>query len=72
MSRIQVWSLLGLAAIIWLLALLEPILMPFFVSMILAYLGDPLTDWLEARGSRGGWPLAWFSWCCRWRSARPV
>ncbi|GHA83624.1 AI-2E family transporter [Modicisalibacter luteus] len=50
MSRIQVWSLLGLAAIIWLLALLEPILMPFFVSMILAYLGDPLTDWLEARG----------------------
>lgn len=50
MSRIQVWSLLGLAAIIWLLALLEPILMPFFVSMILAYLGDPLTDWLEAKG----------------------
>ncbi len=35
---------------IWLLVLLEPILMPFFVSMILAYLGDPLTDWLEARG----------------------
>ncbi|SFH47072.1 AI-2E family transporter [Modicisalibacter xianhensis] len=50
MSRIQVWSLLGLAAIIWLLALLAPILMPFFVSMILAYLGDPLTDWLEAKG----------------------
>ncbi|MCG7598750.1 AI-2E family transporter [Halomonas sp. McH1-25] len=50
MSRIQVWSLLGLAAIIWLLALLEPILMPFFISMILAYLGDPLTDALEARG----------------------
>lgn len=50
MSRIQVWSLLGLAAIIWLLVLLEPILMPFFVSIILAYLGDPLTDWLEARG----------------------
>ncbi|MEC9482751.1 MAG: AI-2E family transporter [Halomonas sp.] len=50
MSRIQVWSLLGLVAIVWLLALLEPILMPFFVSMILAYLGDPLTDWLEARG----------------------
>lgn len=50
MSRIQVWALLGLAAIVWLLVLLEPILMPFFVSMILAYLGDPLTDWLEAKG----------------------
>lgn len=50
MSRIQVWALLGLAAIIWLLVLLEPILMPFFVSMVLAYLGDPLADWLEARG----------------------
>lgn len=49
MSRVQVWALLGLAAIIWLLVLLEPILMPFFVSMILAYLGDPLTDWLESK-----------------------
>lgn len=47
MTRLQVWTLLGLAAMIWLLTLLEPILMPFFVSMILAYLGDPLADWLE-------------------------
>lgn len=50
MTRIQVWSLLGAAGLIWLLVLLEPILMPFFVGMILAYLGDPVTDWLEARG----------------------
>ncbi|MBZ9557079.1 MULTISPECIES: AI-2E family transporter [Modicisalibacter] len=50
MTRLQVWTLLGLAAVIWLLVLLEPILMPFFVGLILAYLGDPLTDWLEARG----------------------
>ena len=50
MTRLQVWSLLGVAAMIWLLILLEPILMPFFVGMILAYLGDPLTDWLEAKG----------------------
>ncbi|MDW5378022.1 AI-2E family transporter [Halomonas sp. HP20-15] len=50
MTRLQVWTLLGVAAMVWLLVLLEPILMPFFVSMILAYLGDPLTDWLEAKG----------------------
>lgn len=50
MTRVQVWTLLSLVAIVWLLLLLEPILMPFFVSMILAYLGDPLTDRLEAKG----------------------
>lgn len=50
MTRVQVWSLIGIALALWLLILLEPILMPFFVSMILAYLGDPMTDWLEARG----------------------
>ncbi|WP_136064012.1 AI-2E family transporter [Modicisalibacter radicis] len=50
MTRLQVWTLLGAAAMVWLLVLLEPILMPFFVSMILAYLGDPLTDWLETKG----------------------
>ncbi|WP_110647211.1 AI-2E family transporter [Salinicola peritrichatus] len=50
MTRVQVWSLIGVALALWLLVLLEPILMPFFVSMILAYLGDPVTDWLEARG----------------------
>lgn len=44
------WVLIGIVALLWLLVSLEPILMPFFVSMILAYLGDPLADWLEARG----------------------
>jgi len=34
----------------WLFISLQPILTPFFVSMILAYLGDPLADRLEARG----------------------
>lgn len=29
---------------------LGPVLTPFVVSMVLAYLGDPLADWLEARG----------------------
>ncbi len=29
--------------------LLSPILTPFVISAVLAYLGDPLADWLEAR-----------------------
>ena len=29
---------------------LGPVLTPFVVSMVLAYLGDPLADWLESRG----------------------
>ena len=34
----------------WLVYLLSPILTPFLVSALLAYLGDPLVDRLEARG----------------------
>lgn len=34
----------------WLVYLLSPILTPFVVSALLAYLGDPLVDRLEARG----------------------
>nr|WP_299240086.1 AI-2E family transporter [uncultured Halomonas sp.] len=57
MSRVHIWSLLVLAVMIWLLVLLEPILMPFFISIILAYLGDPLTDWLEAKGLSRRWAV---------------
>lgn len=32
------------------LYLLQPILMPFLVGMLLAYMGDPFADWLEAKG----------------------
>jgi len=42
--------LLWLLAFAWLLYLLSPILMPFVVAALLAYLGDPLVDRLEARG----------------------
>jgi predicted PurR-regulated permease PerM len=34
----------------WLVYLLSPILTPFVVSALLAYLGDPVVDRLEARG----------------------
>ncbi|WP_028238500.1 AI-2E family transporter [Stutzerimonas azotifigens] len=39
--------LLGLALAGWLIYLLIPILTPFLVGMLLAYLGDPLVDRLE-------------------------
>ncbi len=49
METRQVWLLIWLAAGGWLLYLLAPILTPFIVSALLAYLGDPLVDRLEAR-----------------------
>jgi len=47
-DRLQtlIWSLLGLA-ILWLLFLLSPILSPFLLAGILAYICAPLVEWLE-------------------------
>ena len=39
-----------LALLLVSLYLLRPILTPFVVGALIAYLGDPLTDWLERRG----------------------
>lgn len=48
MTDSQKWlTLCFLAGFGWLLYLLAPILMPFAVAAILAYLGDPLVDRLE-------------------------
>jgi predicted PurR-regulated permease PerM len=45
------WQLLAIAAVIcYLLWLLAPVLMPFAVAGMLAYLGDPLADRLERLG----------------------
>ena len=47
----QWWVAAAVAGLgVWFLISIEPVLTPFFVSMILAYLGDPLADRLEARG----------------------
>lgn len=52
MSDAQKWLLLiSLGATTWLLYLLAPVLIPFLVGALLAYLGDPLVDRLE------GWKL---------------
>lgn len=47
-TRVQ-WCaiLLGVLAVIWVLG---PVLTPFVVAAILGWMGDPLVDWLEARG----------------------
>lgn len=47
-DRLQtmIWSLLGLA-MVWLLYLLSPILSPFLLAGILAYICAPLVEWLE-------------------------
>jgi predicted PurR-regulated permease PerM len=51
MTETMRWQGMGLVAIIAvLLYLLGPILTPFAVSALLAYLGDPLTDRLQSRG----------------------
>lgn len=48
MTDSQKWFWLVLTAFgVWLIYRLSPVLMPFVVSAILAYLGDPLTDRLE-------------------------
>jgi predicted PurR-regulated permease PerM len=50
------WQLLAItAAIAWLIWLLAPVLMPFAVAAMLAYLGDPLADRLERLGLNRMW-----------------
>lgn len=49
MSDSQKWLVLaGVVGTGWIIYLLSPILMPFLMSALLAYLGDPLADRLEA------------------------
>ncbi|WP_101760581.1 AI-2E family transporter [Oceanicoccus sp. KOV_DT_Chl] len=51
MTDSQRWWGFAIAALaIFLIYLLQPILSPFLVGALLAYLGDPLADRLEARG----------------------
>ncbi|MFC5435919.1 AI-2E family transporter [Rhodanobacter umsongensis] len=50
------WQLFAITAVIvYLLWLLAPVLMPFAVAAMLAYLGDPLADRLERLGLNRAW-----------------
>ncbi|HWU75783.1 MAG TPA: AI-2E family transporter [Rhodanobacter sp.] len=50
------WQLFAIAAVIvYLIWLLAPVLMPFAVAAMLAYLGDPLADRLERLGLSRNW-----------------
>ena len=49
--------LLALVLFGWLIFQLEPVLMPFIVGGLLAYLGDPFADRLEARGFNRTWAV---------------
>ena len=50
------WQLFAIAAVlVYLIWLLAPVLMPFAVAAMLAYLGDPLVDRLERVGLNRAW-----------------
>ncbi len=63
MTDSQRWLTLALVVFVgWVIYLLAPILTPFVVSAVFAYLGDPVTDRLEERGlSRTGAVIVVFS-----------
>lgn len=48
LRRLQ-WAALGLG-VLWVVWLLSPILTPFAVAALLAWMGDPVVDWLESKG----------------------
>ncbi len=46
-TRTQIFAALGALALLALLYFLQPILLPFVLGAGLAYLGDPIVDWLQ-------------------------
>lgn len=55
-SRRWMW-LAGVLLLGWLIYLLSPVLSPFLVAMLLAYMGDPLVDLLERRKLSRTWAV---------------
>ena len=46
----SVWGVLALIALVLFIHFLGPVLLPFLLASVFAYMGDPLVDRLEARG----------------------
>lgn len=57
MLESRIFWLAALVLCGYLLFLLSPILTPFIISVLLAYMGDPLCDKLEARGRSRTWAV---------------
>ncbi|MCO7222901.1 AI-2E family transporter [Pleionea sp. CnH1-48] len=58
MSDIKRWWWLGAIVLLgWLVVALSPILSPFLLGAILAYLGDPVADWLETKKIPRTWAV---------------
>ena len=55
-ARIAFWIGIG-AVLLLLLYILSPVLMPFLVSAFLAYMGDPIADWLEKHRFSRSWAV---------------
>lgn len=56
-SQARFWFFIGLL-FLGALYLLAPVLTPFLFSALLAYLGDPLIDWMKARKIPRSWAVA--------------
>ena len=57
LRRLQ-WAALALF-VLWVVALLAPVLTPFACAALLAWMGDPVVDWLQARGRSRNAAVAW-------------
>ena len=53
----RMWVMAGIAVVAFLVYLLQPILAPFLMGMLLAYLGDPLADRFEDLGLSRSWAV---------------
>lgn len=51
------WIILAGIGVALLIYLLGPILMPFIIAAILAYVGDPAVDWMERHGLSRTWAV---------------
>lgn len=48
LAKIAVWGLM-IYAVVWALQNVQSVLFPLFLSLLIAYLMDPLVDWFEAK-----------------------
>ena len=57
LRRLQ-WAAMGLF-VLWVVWLLAPVLTPFACAALLAWMGDPVVDWLQCKGRTRNAAVAW-------------